>query len=56
MKYKSLTNRLNQKAANKQLFVIKTRQIIVVNKHYNNLLGSFCMCVNEPFVPSKVEL
>lgn len=56
MKYKSLTNKLNQKAANKQLFIIKTCQIIVVNKHYNNLLGSFSMYVNKPFVPSKIEL
>lgn len=56
MKYKSLTNKLNEKAANKQLFVIKTRQIILVNKYYNNVFGSFYLCVNEPFIPSKIEL
>ena len=56
MKYKSLTNKLNQKAANKQLFVVKTCQIILVNRYCNNVLGSFYMCDNEPFMLSKVEL
>lgn len=56
MRYKSLVNKLNQKAANKQLLAIRTREIILVNKYYNNVFGSFCLYENEPLVTSNIEL
>ena len=55
MRYKSLINNLVKKAEGKRWYAIKTHKTILVDRHYDEVSGSFYLYINERFVTSNIK-
>ena len=55
MKYRSLINKLTKKAENKRWYAIKTSKTTIVDRHYDEVSGSFFLYINERFVKSSIK-